>query len=168
VDMAEGDAELTVAEFVEYCETQARLLWGQVETMEDEIDDLLSDLDAEMADLRERLGEHTETVEGPVTPGSGEGADLDAIEDIEADLEERQTVAAAKQARMSAFQDLAVGYTELAADLADADGGRAALKRVLDFEKEHDAPAYFPERQTVLEAAAESGGDESDDGDTAG
>ncbi|WP_424017070.1 hypothetical protein ACOZ4N_14460 [Halorientalis pallida] len=152
--MAEGDAELTVAEFVEYCETQARLLWGQVETMEDELDDLLSDLDAEMADLRERLGEHTDTVEGTVTPGSGDGADLDAIEDIETDLEQRQTVAAAKQARMSAFQDLAVGYTELGADLADAEDGRTALKRVLEFEQERDAPAYFPERQTVLEAAA--------------
>lgn len=156
--MAEGDAELTTDEFVEYCETQARLLWGEVETMEDELDDLLSDLDAEMADLRERLGEHTETVEGPVTPGSGEGADLDAIEEIEADLEQRQTVAAAKQARMSAFQDLAVGYTELGADLADAEDGRAALKRVLEFEQEHDAPAYFPDRQTVLEAAASEDG----------
>ncbi|RXK50391.1 hypothetical protein [Halorientalis pallida] len=165
--MAEGDAELTVAAFVEYCETQARLLWGQVETMEGELDDLLSELDAEMADLRERLGEHADTVEGTVTPGSGDGADLDAIEDVEADLEQRQTVAAAKQARMAAFQELAVGYTELATDLDEADDGRAALKRVLEFEQERDAPAYFPDRQTVLEAAAESG-DDASDGDTAG
>ncbi|SDF27927.1 hypothetical protein [Halorientalis regularis] len=152
--MAEGDAELTTDEFVEYCETQARLLWGQVDTMEDELDDLLSELDAEMADLRERLGEHTDTVEGTVTPGTDDGADLDDIEEIEADLEERQTVAAAKQARMTAFRELAVGYAELATDLDDAAEGRAALKRVLEFEQEHDAPAYFPERQTVLEAAA--------------
>ncbi|MFB6084357.1 MAG: hypothetical protein ABEJ94_08950 [Halorientalis sp.] len=160
--MAEGDAELTTEEFVEYCETQARLLWGQVETMEDEIDDLLSDLDEEMADLRERLGEHTDTVEGTVSPGQGEGPDLDAIQEIEADLEQRQTVAAAKQARMAAFRDLAVGYAELATDLADDDGGRAALKRVLEFERERDAPAYFPDRQTVLEAA---GSDEDEAGD---
>jgi len=152
--MGEGDAELTTEEFVEYCETQARLLWGQVETMEDEIDDLLSDLDEEMEDLRERLGDHTDTVEGTVSPGAGEGPDLDAIEELEADLEERQTVAAAKQARMSAFRDLAVGYAELATDLDDAADGRAALKRVLEFEQERDAPAYFPDRQTVLEAAA--------------
>ena len=156
--MGEGDAELTADEFVEYCETQARLLWGQVETMEDEIDDLLSDLDDEMADLRERLGGHTDTVEGTVTPGPGEGADLDAIEELEADLEERQTVAAAKQARMKAFRELAVGYAELATDLAETDGGRAALKRVLEFEQERDAPAYFPDRQTVLEAASDDGG----------
>jgi hypothetical protein len=116
--------------------------------------DLLAELDAEMADLRARLGEHTDTVEGTVTPGSDDGADLDAIEEIEADLEERQTVAAAKQTRMSAFRDLAVGYTELETDLSDAADGRAALKRVLEFEQERDAPAYFPDRQTVLEAAA--------------
>lgn len=152
--MGEGDADLTAGEFVEYCETQARLLWGQVETMEDEIEALLSDLDAEMADLRERLGEHTDTVEGTVTPGTGESADLDALEDLESDLEERQTVVAAKQARMSAFRDLAVGYAELATDLETVDDGREALKRVLEFERDHDAPAYFPERQTVLEAAA--------------
>jgi hypothetical protein len=155
--MGEGDAELTTDEFVEYCETQARLLWGQVETMEDELDDLLSDLDEEMADLRERLGGHTDAVEGTVTPGSAGETDLDAIEDLEADLEERQTVAAAKQARMSAFQDVAVGYAELASDLTDADDGRAALKRVLEFEQEWDAPAYFPDRQTVLEAASDDG-----------
>lgn len=152
--MAEGDAELTTGAFVEYCETQARLLWGDVETMEAELDDLLSELDTEMADLRARLGEHTDTVEGTVTPGSGDGTDLDDIEEIETDLEERQTVAAAKQARMTAFQELAVGYAELATDLDDDVDGRAALKRVLEFEQAHDAPAYFPERQTVLEAAA--------------
>ena len=156
--MAEGDADLTTGEFVEYCETQARLLWGQIETMEDELDDLLDDLDAATDDLRAQLDDHADRL-GPVTPGSDE-ADLDAIEDLESDLERRQAVVAAKQARMSAFQDLAVGYTELAADLQSAADGRAALKRVLTFEQEHDAPAYFPDRQTVLEAAA--AGDDED------
>lgn len=152
--MGEGDADLTATAFVEYCETQARLLWGQVETMEDDVESHLSELDAEMADLRERLNGHTDTVEGTVTPGTAGGTDLEAIEDLEADLEQRQTIVAAEQARMTAFRDLAVGYTDLATDLEDGADGRQALKRVLEFEQEHDAPAYFPDRQTVLEAAA--------------
>ncbi|WP_336001261.1 hypothetical protein [Halorientalis halophila] len=159
--MSEGDAELSAEAFVEYCETQARLLLGKVDQMEAEIDELLSDLDAEMAEIRERLDGHADAVEGTVTPGPDGGLDVAAIEDLEADLEERQAVAAAEQSRMVAFQDLAVGYTELAADLPDAADGRAALKRVLEFETERDAPAYFPDRQTVLEAAAESDDDDS-------
>jgi len=36
------------------------------------------------------------------------------------------------------------------------DDGRTALDRILRFERDHDAPAYFDDRQTILEAATES------------
>ena len=58
---------------------------------------------------------------------------------------------------MAAFQDLAVAYIEVAEELESTiDDGRTALDRILHFERDHDAPAYFDDRQTVLEAATES------------
>jgi hypothetical protein len=58
---------------------------------------------------------------------------------------------------MAAFQDLAVAYIEVAEELESTiDDGRTALDRILRFERNHDAPAYFDDRQTILEAATES------------
>lgn len=145
--------EIAVPEFVEYCQVQAGLLSGHVEEMSDEIDDLLDDLDAELAEIRGQLGE-----EGTASPQSttGDQVDIERLEGLEGEIEQKQTLVEAKQARMTAFQELAVAYTELAADLAGTTDGQAALERVVEFEIEHDAPAYFPDRQTVAEAAAES------------
>ncbi|WP_459890114.1 hypothetical protein [Halostagnicola bangensis] len=160
--MGEDDAEtVTVDELVEYCRTQAGLLSGAVETMGAEADELLDEIDDEMAEIRTRLEGRSDAVTEPESPSSaaapgGQDPDLDiaAIEELEADLEEKQTIVEAKQVRMKAFQELASAYTELATELQrDADDGQAALERLVQFEADRDAPAYFPDRQTLLEAA---------------
>ena len=152
--------ELVVEEFIDYCHTQAGLLSGRVETMRDEADDLLSEIDEEMAELRTRLEEHATGVDGvggPSTPAGPGDVDIDALEALEDDVKEKQLLVEAKQTRMQAFQDLAAAYTDLGAELqSDADDGTAALERVVQFEADHDAPAYFEERQTLVEAAADS------------
>lgn len=164
--MTEDDPEtLSVAEFVEYCQIQAGLLSGKIETVSTELDDLLGEIDEEMAEIRAELETHSdnaaETVGPPSTTGPDEsGVDVEAIEELEETLESKQALAEAKQARITAFQELAAEYTDLAADLqSSVDDGQAALTRVIEFEVEHDAPAYFPDRQTVAEAAAASSDD---------
>lgn len=153
---------LTVDEFVDYCHTQAGLLSGHVETMRSEADDLLTEIDEDMAELRGRLEEHTagtERTDAPSTPAGPDTTDVDleALEDLETEVEEKQLLVEAKQTRMQAFQDLAIAYTELAADLqTDVDDGEEALRRVLELEADTDAPAYFDERETLIEAAARS------------
>ncbi|AHF99610.1 hypothetical protein HALLA_13225 [Halostagnicola larsenii XH-48] len=170
--MGEDDADtLSVDELVEYCRTQAGLLSGSVERMGAEADELLDEIDAEMATIRTRLEERPDAVTEPESPSSAVGpgsrdreADLAEIEALEADLEEKQTIVEAKQARMEAFQSLAADYTDLATDLQrDSDGWQAALEQIVQFEADHDAPAYFPDRQTLLEAAmVESETDDED------
>ncbi|SFR87704.1 hypothetical protein SAMN05216559_0393 [Halomicrobium zhouii] len=162
--MNEDDPDLTVDEFVDYCRTQAGLLSGHIETIGAEADELLDEIDAEMAEIREQLdaGDGSiqatnvpESTDGPDEPAET-GVDVAAIEEREADLESKQKLVEAKQARMRAYQDLAAGYTALAGELAsDAEDGQAAMTRVVEFEAAEDAPAYF-EEQTVLEAAVES------------
>lgn len=153
---------LAVDEFVEYCRTQAGLLSGRVETMGEEADELLDEIDREMSELRSRLESLPDEVPATETPSTAEipdasEADVAAIEDRQEALEEKQLLVEAKQARMQAFQELAADYTDLAEELA-AEGadGQDALTRVVEFEADADAPAYFDERQTMLEAALES------------
>ncbi|QSW99944.1 hypothetical protein [Haloterrigena alkaliphila] len=162
------DPELVVEDFVDYCHTQAGLLSGRVETMRAEADDLLSEIDEDMAELRSQLEDHaaaTEGTEAPSTPGGPAGADIDieAFEDVERDVKEKQQLLEAKQTRMEIFQKLAGAYTDLAEELdADVDDGEAALSRVVEFEAERDAPLYFEERGTMLEAATDSESEESE------
>lgn len=154
--------ELGVDEFVDYCHTQAGLLSGRIERMRDEADELLSEIDNEMAELRGRLEEHSATTagtDGPSTPTGPDGADLDleALEDLERAVKEKQLIVEAKQTRMQAFQELAAAYTDLAEELqSDVDDGDEALTRVVQFEADRDAPAYFDQRQTMVEAVAQS------------
>ena len=163
--MTDDDA-LTVPALVEYCQVQAGLLAGTVETLTAELDDLLDELDEEMAEIRTRLDDLSdataETVGPPSTTGpNGDAVDVDTLEDVEDAVAEKQALAEAKHARITAFQELAADYTDLAAALqADVDDGQTALERVVRFEVEHDAPAYFPDRRTVAEAAADSGEDD--------
>ncbi|WP_265108671.1 hypothetical protein [Halosolutus halophilus] len=153
---------LTVAEFVEYCRTQAGLLSGHVERMGDEARALLDEIDAEMAEIRSRLDGGATDVGGTAGPSTAarpneREVDLESIEELERDLSEKQTLVDAKQARMQAFQDLAAGYTELAEQLQnEVEDGQEALTRVVEFEADRDAPAYFEERQTLCEAAIEA------------
>jgi predicted nuclease with TOPRIM domain len=130
----------TTDELVDYCKTQAGLLSGRAETIGAEADELLDEIDEDIETLRERLEETPE--------------DVDEVESEGESLEEKQAIVEAKRARMSAFQDLAADYLDLAADIEDADP-ETALARIVDFESERDAPAYFDERTTILETVAE-------------
>lgn len=166
--MDEDGPTLSVAEFVEYCRTQARLLGGKVETLTEDLDGLLADLDAEMAALRDQLDDAS--ADGPTaTPGGTDpDVDIDELEETGSSLEAKQSLAAAKGARLDVLQELAAGYVDLAAELqSEVTDGETALSRVVEFEADHDAPAAFPDRQTVLEAAAESADAEDADDSTA-
>ena len=95
----------------------------------------------------------------PPSTDSPDNSEIDAatIEELESEFGESQALIEAKQARMQAFQELAADYIELAKELqSDVDDGQAAVRRVVHFETNHDAPAYFEDRQTVYEAAAAS------------
>jgi len=160
--MVEDGVTLSVAELSEYCRTQAALLAGRVETISAETEELLSEIDDEIASLRSRTMAQANgpgsSPASPETPVSGDADDLTALEEAERDLEEKQAVAEAKQARMAAFRELSTAYVDLAEELdATAEDGQAALRRVVEFEQDHDAPAYFDEQLTVLEAVANSG-----------
>ena len=160
--MTDDNDVISVAELVEYCRTQAGLLSGNVETIGAEIDELLDEIDADIAEIRTRVADHSSGTEGPTASSTTTGPndpqrDLTEFEELEAELEEKQTIAEAKRARMAAFQDLAVAYMEVAEELeSTVDDGRTALDRIIHFERDHDAPAYFDDRQTVLEGATES------------
>jgi hypothetical protein len=157
--MSDDGDTLSVADLVAYCETQARLLAGRAATIGEETDELLSEIDEDIAEIRTRLAARSS---GPESPDAGPapGGDADEVaqlEELERDLEEKQAVAEAEQARMQAFQDLSTAYADLAAELDESvDDGSAALTRVVEFEQERDAPAYFDDKLTVLEAAADS------------
>lgn len=155
--MSDDASGPSVDELVEYCRTQARLLVGRVETMRADLAETLDELDDDIAEAKARLDDRAAAVEGTDAPQSTagpSGADLDALEAIEDDLAAKQTVVEAEHARIGAFEDLAAGYLELVDDLDGVDDGREALERVVRFEADADAPAYFPDRQTVSEAAA--------------
>lgn len=167
--MSDEDDTLSVDEFVEYCRTQAGLLSGSVETMGSEADALLDEIDEGMAEVRTRLdgagdARGTATAQSPGTSDE-DRVDVAAIEDLEGDIEEKQTLVEAKRVRMEAFQGLAADYTDLAEELrSDVESGREAMERVVRFEAERRAPDYFDERETVYEAAAASHGSDPEDG----
>ncbi|MFT4904066.1 MAG: TFIIF-interacting CTD phosphatase-like protein [Natronomonas sp.] len=145
------DEPLTIDELIEYCRIQAGLLSGRAETIGEEADALLDEIDTDIGDVRAGLEAHAEAAE------PAETRDVSDLETLESDLEEKQAIVEAKQARMSAFQNLAAEYLELAETLdAEIDDWETALQRVVTFEREHDAPVYFDDRQTLYEAAAES------------
>lgn len=154
--MSDDGGRFTVAELAEYCRTQAGLLSGRVQTIGEEADDLLDEIDDDIAGMRTRLADRGAPT--AAEPPATEDADVADLERLEEELQTKQALVEAKQARMERFQDLAAGYVELAealeADLADA---TAALERVVEFEGTADAPAYFEDRRTILEAVAESG-----------
>ena len=147
----------TVGELVAYCQTQARLLHGQVETLDEEAAALLSEIDDELADVRSQLDGQSgvDSAHSPPGPDAGSGDGLADLEAREAALTEKQAVVEAKQARRNAFEELAVAYLDLADRLqADTSAPSPALQRIVEFERERDAPAYFDERVTLLEAAS--------------
>jgi len=159
--MSDDEVTLSVDELVEYCRTQAGLLAGRTETISTETDALLDEIDEDIAEIRTRVAQHKSGPETPTASPPTAGSDAtDAVtelEQLETELEEKQAVAEAKQTRMVAFQELSEAYAELAAELDETvEDGQAALGRVVRFERDRDAPAYFDDRSTVLEAVAES------------
>jgi predicted TIM-barrel fold metal-dependent hydrolase len=151
--MSDDGGPFTVAELAEYCQTQAGLLSGRVQTIGEEADALLDEIDDDIAGMRTRLADRAAPT--AAEPPATEDPDVADLERLEEELQTKQALVEAKQARMAAFQDLAAGYVELAEELeADADNPQAALERVVAFEGEADAPTYFQERRTILEAAA--------------
>ncbi|MFB6166139.1 MAG: hypothetical protein ABEJ31_13340 [Haloarculaceae archaeon] len=169
--MTDASADLTAAELAEYCRVQARLLSGQLEALGEEVEALLAELESTAAELDERLAEHHQQLDGAARAPSPlpEDAVEDAIRETEAmqdDLAARQATVEDKQARMADLEALLTGYADLASDLEDGDAdGEAALRRVFRFEARRDAPGFFPERLTVLEAATESDEPAADDDD---
>ena len=157
--MTDSGDGFSVDELVGYCQTQARLLRGQIETIDEETAALLSELDDELADVRARLDGQgqVDTAQSPPGPDGGSGDELADLEAREAALTEKQAVVEAKQARRAAFEELAVAYLDLAercqTDEADAS---SALQRIVEFEADRDAPAYFDERVTLVEAVSEN------------
>ncbi|MFC6863054.1 hypothetical protein ACFQGE_06205 [Halomicroarcula sp. GCM10025817] len=160
--MDDDSAPLSVEELADYCRTQARFLWGRVESLTREANELLEALDEDIEEVRERLSERSSTGDArPVSPSAATGgradADLAEIESLEDDIEEAQAVVAATQARRDAFERLATAYTDLADEVdSTASDGQTALTRVVEFERDHDAPAYFEDQRTLIEVVAES------------
>lgn len=159
--MSDGDTALSVADLVDYCRTQARLLAGRAETISAETDELLDEIDADIAEIRSRMETHRNGPETPTasspTAGPDEPDAVAALEERERELAEKQAVAEAKHARMAAFQDLSEAYVELADELeGTVEDGQEALGRVVRFERDRDATAYFDDQLTVLEAVAEN------------
>jgi hypothetical protein len=147
-----------VAAFVDYCRLQARLCSGKAETLREEVADLLDELDSDLAALRDRVVEpdSTDGTTAPPEPGA-ESIETDELVDAESDVEEKQALVEAKQARLTAYQDLAEGYVDLATDLQEAvEDDATAVERIVEFEVDRDAPAYFPDRETLAETAAKS------------
>jgi len=161
--MSDTDGEFTVAELVAYCETQARLLHGRAETLTEETSALLSEIDSELATLESRLDDQAgvSQSQSPESPELRADDDLDALEALEADLTEKQAEVEAKQTRHDDIEALMAGYLELADQIeTDAPAPTRALTRVMQFEHDRDAAAYFDDRVTLLDAA--TGGDDSD------
>lgn len=164
--MHDADDERAVGEVVEYCRTQAGLLAGRVETMAADAESLIDEIDEGVADLRTALDERDRSADGDgdgaaAGDDAGTGDASEAVSDLsaaESDLQRKHATVEATETRMRLFQDLASDYLDLADDLlaghesgeADADD---AVRRVVAFEAERDAPAYFEERETLVEVA---------------
>lgn len=158
----DGDGgTLSGDELVEYCQTQAGLLAGRAETISEETTALLNETDEDIAEMRRRLATHSSgsgVSTGSPTADPDDPDEMGALQRLEDELEEKQAVVEAKQARIGAFHDLSEAYAELAAEVdTDVKDGQDALERVVRFERDHHVPAYFDDRQTLFEAAAESG-----------
>ncbi|MFC7068545.1 hypothetical protein [Halobaculum lipolyticum] len=162
--MHDADDERAVGEVVEYCRTQAGLLAGRVETMAAEAESLIDEIDEGVADLRTALDDRDRTDDGDGAAGSDDTGSEDGDDDVgdlsaaESELQRKHATVEATETRMRLFQDLASDYLDLADDLlADYESGEAdaddAVHRVVAFEAERDAPAYFEERETLVETA---------------
>lgn len=145
-------SEMSNEGIVEYCQTQARLLYGRAERLRDDIDDRLGEIEAEAAAVRGRLQREragVDRTQGPTTP-------TDTVEAAStlASLEAQQATIAGEQDGLTAIEDCADGYLALGERLADENQDSAeAIEAVLRFEADASAPLYFDDRTTLLETA---------------
>lgn len=135
----------SVAEYVEYCQTQAGLLAGRIETFQAEATRLLDEIEAE-----------TEMVRGQLT--SGESADSDPETAVIA-IEDKQERVREIQDSIATYSDVASGYTDLRDRLADSDDASVALAEIVQFELEQEAYDCFEDRVTLAEQVAGLGDD---------
>jgi len=159
------DEAPTVDELAEYCRVQAGLLAGRAEQLQSEAAALLDAVDDDIETMRTELDAGIDTADETVAPPSTDDPgdpDPATLAGLEADIDEAQALVDAKRARIEAFQRLTVAYTELAAAVTDEPTAEAALDRIVSFEADNDAPAYFDDRETLAETVATA----SDDGRT--
>jgi len=157
------EAPPTVEELAEYCRVQAGLLAGRAEQLQTEATALLDGVDDDIESMRTELDAGIDTVDETVTPPSTDDPgdpDTATLAGLEADIGEAQALVDAKRARIEAFQQLAVAYTDLAESVTDEPTTEAALDRIVSFEIDNDVPAYFDDRETVVETVATATDDE--------
>lgn len=153
----------TVDELVEYCRVQAGLLAGRAEQLQTEAATLLDAVDDDIETMRAELDAGIDTVDETVAPPSTDDPgdpDSATIAGLEADIDETQALVDAKRARIEAFQQLAAAYTDLAESVTDEPTAEAALDRIVSFETDNDVPAYFDDRETIVETVATATDDE--------
>lgn len=177
--MTGADSDDTAAAAAEYCRTQAGLLAGRVDTMAEEAHARLTEIDEGVAELRDCLSEHpdgtspastespnsAEPVDDAAATEPGDADELAELAAAESSLAEKQAAVEATRTRMRLFRDLADEYLELADSLLSAAeageiDGDEAVERVVSFEADRDAPAFFDERETFLELARRGAGDD--------
>ena len=141
-----SDDEFTVDELVACCQTQARLLHGRVETLDEETTALLSEIDDDLSDVWSQLDGHA-GVDRAYSPTGPDGDQRGAGGPRSAGSRGNGAVVTAKQTRRDAFESLAVEYLGLADRLrSNTPAPSVALKRVIQVEHDHDAPAASTSR----------------------
>lgn len=92
--MNDDTQALSVDELVEYCRTQAGRLSGHVETMSVETNDLLDEIDEDIAEIRTHLEERANSTEGPTASPTTTGPNdpqrnFTELEELETELKEK-------------------------------------------------------------------------------
>lgn len=139
------DDDPTVSEYAEYCQTQSRLLSGRIETLGDRADELLTEIDRETSEVRDRL-------DASGAPSAGQHPDPEAAV---SEIETKQDRVREIQSRVTRCRELAEGYAALGARLIEEeDRPAAALTAVVRFEIDEAAHDCFEERTTLAEQIA--------------
>lgn len=156
------EAPPTVEELAEYCQVQAGLLAGRAEHLRSEAAALLDAVDDDIETMRAELDAGVDTVDETVAPPSTDdpGApNATTLAGLEADIGEARALVDTKRTRIDAFEGLAAAYTELAASVAGEPTAETALDRIVSFEADNDVPAYFEDRETIVERVATASDD---------
>jgi len=124
-------------DYADYCQTQAGLLAGQIERLEERADRLLDELDEETAEVRDALG--------------GDAEDEQVTDDALSDIEDKQETVMRLQGTIERYSGILDGYVDLADRVSEAED---PLTEVVQFELGEEAYACFDDRTTVAEQVA--------------